>query len=57
MDDFHVIIEEILFEGTMKEGKIAFTTTLKGIWVNSIGGVDPPQEKWKSSGIHSSFWK
>lgn len=44
LEDFHLTMQEVIFEGTMQEGKIAFKVLAEGNWIKPLGSVQPPKE-------------
>lgn len=44
LENFHLVIQEVIFEGTMEEGKIAYKILLEGNWVKGLGHIEPPKD-------------
>lgn len=42
LDDFHIVLEEFVFDGTLGDGHAATRFQMRGNWVRPIGGVIQP---------------
>jgi len=54
-EDYHLDIEDIIAEGTLKEGKVSCRFVASGKWINPYCGVPPTNERIKFPGTLT--WK